>query len=79
MAQIEKKQKMTDVKVSVSDMTMLELIAKSKQISSEIAKKKLDRSVGRLKNIREIFHLRKSLARVKTELNIKSKLNSVKS
>ncbi|OGD09277.1 50S ribosomal protein L29 [Candidatus Amesbacteria bacterium RIFOXYB1_FULL_44_23] len=79
MKQTEKKSKKTEVKISLADMTVTELISKSKQLYAEISKKKLEQKVGRLKNIREVFNLRKELARVKTILHIKMKLNSVKS
>ena len=54
------------------DMTIPELVVKAKQLALEISKKKLEKSVGRLKNMREIFHLKKDLARVKTIISVKS-------
>jgi ribosomal protein L29 len=56
----------------LKNMTVAELSSKAKQLSADITKKKLDKSVGRLKNVREIFNLRKELARVKTFITIKS-------
>ena len=54
-------------------MTMAELISKSRQLFADISKKKLEKTVGRLKNTREVFTLRKNLARVKTIISVKSK------
>lgn len=65
--------------ISLKDMTMSELSDKAKSIAVDIQKKKLDKAVGKTKNIKEVFFLRKTLARVKTELNTKMRLNSVKS
>ena len=79
MAKLEKKQKKEDVKIALIDMTISELASQAKQITTEITKKRLEKIVGRVKNVREIFNLRKQLARIKTALNTKMKLNSVKS
>lgn len=54
------------------DMTIPELVEKSKQLALDISKKKLEKSAGRLKNMREIFHIKKDLARVKTIISVKS-------
>ncbi len=58
--------------IALKDMTIAELSSKSKQTAAEINKKRLDKSVGRLKNTREIFNLRKELARIKTLISVKS-------
>jgi ribosomal protein L29 len=79
MAKLEKKQKKEFVKIALADMTVSELTSQAKQIASEITKKRLEKSVGRVKNVREIFNLRKQLARIKTVLNTKMRLNGVKS
>jgi ribosomal protein L29 len=67
--------KKTDTKVilPLKDMTVAELTAKSRQLFADISKKKLEKTVGRLKNTREIFSLRKELARVKTFISVKSR------
>jgi ribosomal protein L29 len=71
----EKKQE----KIRLSDLSVGELLAKAKALRSDLMKKQLDKGVGRLRNTRELFNIRKNLARVKTVINIKLKLNSVKS
>jgi ribosomal protein L29 len=67
-----KQAKKTITTTAFKDMTTPELIVKAKQLAFEISKKKLEKSVGRLKNMREIFHMRKDLARVKTIISVKS-------
>jgi ribosomal protein L29 len=57
--------------IKLTDLNAVELVVKIKEFRQQIQKKKLDMSVGRVKNMREVFHLRKSLARVKTVLNMK--------
>jgi ribosomal protein L29 len=79
MAKLEKKQKKEVVKIALADMTVSELASQAKQIASGITKKRLEKSVGRVKNVREIFNLRKQLARIKTVLNTKMRLSGVKS
>ena len=70
----KKEIKKTDQKnlIAVKDMTAEELTTKAKQLALDIQKKRLEKAVGRLKNLREIFILRKELARVKTVLRLKS-------
>lgn len=67
-----KQAKKTITTTTFKDMTAPELKVKAKQLAFEISKKKLEKSVGRLKNMREIFHMRKDLARVKTIISVKS-------
>jgi ribosomal protein L29 len=59
--------------LSLKDMSSVELASKSQQLMADISKKKLEKTVGRLKNTRQIFMLRKELARVKTLISVKSK------
>ncbi len=66
-------------KISLSDLSLPELAAKAKTMGSELVKKRLDKEAGRLRNTREIFVMRKEMARIKTMINLKLKLNSVKS
>jgi ribosomal protein L29 len=66
-------------KISLTDLNLTELNLQAKQINSDITKMRLEKNVGRLKNSRSIFNMRKQLARIMTEINVKSKLNSVKS
>jgi ribosomal protein L29 len=56
----------------MKDMSVAELGAKVKQLLADISKKKLEKTVGRLKNTREVFNLRKELARAKTFISVKS-------
>jgi ribosomal protein L29 len=79
MAKIQKKPIEKQEKLSLSSMTEGELAAMVKQLISNITKKKMDMKVGRLKNVREVFSLRKQLARVNTVINVKKRINSVKS
>jgi ribosomal protein L29 len=71
----EKKQE----RIKLSDLSVGELQAKSKTLRSDLVRKQLDKGVGRLRNTRDLFNIRKEIARVKTLINIKLKLNSVKS
>jgi len=66
-------------KISLTDLNLTELNQQAKQIISDMTKMRLEKNVGRLKNSRSIFNMRKQLARIMTEINVKSKLNSVKS
>ena len=68
----KKQTKKIVVTTAFKDMTVPELVVKSKQLALDISKKKLEKSVGRLKNMREIFHIKKDLARVKTIISVKS-------
>jgi ribosomal protein L29 len=68
----KKKVTKTGSEVKIQDMSVSELAARAKQLTTEISKKKLEKVVGRLKNTREIFNLRKELARIKTIINLKS-------
>jgi len=58
------------------DMTLEELVSRAKEIEIQIKKKKLELAVGRSKNIKESYNLRKELARIKTIISLK---NAVKS
>lgn len=72
-----KKSKKTEEKlIKLSDMTGEELKIKAKQLSTQIAAKKMEMAVGRVKNTREAYELRKQLARVKTVLSQKSAVKS---
>lgn len=66
-----KSKKPTEKVIELKDMNESELIAQSKELLGQIQKRKLEMAVGRVKNLREVFGLRKQLARVKTMLNIK--------
>jgi ribosomal protein L29 len=66
----DKKTKVREV-LPLSEMTPVELTAKARQLWAEISKKKLEKSVGRMKNTRELFSLRKNLAKVKTLISLK--------
>ena len=70
------KKKTVEKIVKLADLTSGELIVKSRELADQIQKKKLELPIGRLKNTREVFHLRKMLARVKTIITLK---NTVKS
>lgn len=76
MAKTKKNQ---NEKIRLSDLSQGELLAKVKELNKDLDKKRLDKGVGRLKNTRQLFNLRKELARVKTVINGKMRLNSVKS
>jgi len=62
--------------IRLTDMTVVELVAKIGELTGKIQKQRLEIAVGRAKNIREVFHLRKQLARTKTVISLK---NAVKS
>lgn len=55
--------------ISLKDMTIQELVTKAGEIKAAILKSKLDKSVGRLKNLKVIYNLRKQLARILTVKN----------
>lgn len=68
----KKEARKTLTTLTLRDMTETELAVKVKQLNLDIQKKRLEKAVGRLKNMREIFGLRKELARVKTIIKVKS-------
>lgn len=72
----DSKKKKEEKIISLVDMTVDELDTKAGELAGQIQKKKLELSIGRLKNTREVFLLRKQLAKVKT---IKSSKYTVKS
>jgi ribosomal protein L29 len=74
MAHKENKKTVTKTILPLKDMNLAELTSKARLLYTDISKKKLEKTVGRLKNAREIFTLRKTLARVKTFISIKSKV-----
>lgn len=74
MANIKKKNEEKIIKLV--DMTPAELAVKAKELAGQIQKKKLELPIGRLKNTREVFFLRKQLARVKTIMSVKNTLKS---
>lgn len=66
-----KSKKIEEKIIKLSEMTVGELVGRTKEITEKIQKKKLDISIGREKNVRTVFNLRKELAKVKTMINIK--------
>jgi ribosomal protein L29 len=62
--------------IKLADMTAGELEVKAREVAGQIQKQRLERVVGRVKNTREVFNLRKQLARIKTVISQK---NAVKS
>jgi len=62
--------------IKFTDMTVSELVIKVRDLAGKIQKQKLEMSVGRVKNTREGFELRKQLARVKTVITLKSAVKS---
>jgi len=74
MAHKENKKTVTKTILPLKDMNLAELTSKARLLYTDISKKKLEKTVGRLKNAREIFTLRKTLGRVKTFISIKSKV-----
>ena len=58
-------------------MTTAELAVLEKEVGNKIQKQRLELAVKRSKNVREIFHLRKQLARIKTIKAHKSAVKSV--
>ena len=70
--------KKPEAKVKLTDLTVPELLAKASQINKDLNKKKLELTMRKLRNVKEVLFLRKELARVKTQINVKMKLNSVK-
>jgi ribosomal protein L29 len=64
--------KQSTPEVKLHDMSVAELEVKARQLTMEINKKGLEKAVGRLKNLREIFILRKEVARIKTIIAVKS-------
>ena len=71
--------KETKVQIKLQDMTVPELMEKVKQLKTSAQKIKLERIVSKSRNVREVYNLRKQLARTKTVLNMKMTLNKVKS
>ena len=63
------KKKTSEIKLV--DMTSAELMVEAKRLRDQIAKTRLEMAVGRVKNLRLGFNLRKRLARVLTVLNNK--------
>jgi ribosomal protein L29 len=57
--------------VALVDMTVDELQKKAKDLTERIAKARLEKASGKLKNLRQAFMLSDQLARVLTILNIK--------
>ncbi len=61
-----------------ADMTVQELASALKEKQLLLAKKKLDLKTGKLPNRKEVFFLRKEIARIQTSATSKMRLNSVK-
>ncbi len=57
---------MTKIKKNYKNLSATELTTEAKKLSEQIAKAQLDLVVGKLKNTRLIFNLRKSLAVIKS-------------
>mgnify|MGYP001583982643 FL=1 len=53
---------MTKMKKNYVNLSPAELAAEVTKLRQQIAKAKLDLTVGKLKNVRQIFNLRKQLA-----------------
>lgn len=70
------KKKTEEKIIKLVDMTIAELSVKAKDLAGQIQRKKLELPIGRLKNTREVFFLRKQLARVKTIMSAKNTLKS---
>ncbi len=61
----------TKVKISLKDMTASELMVEAKRLNREVAKLRLEKSVGKLKNLKSVFFARKNLAKTLTVLKTK--------
>lgn len=53
---------MTKMKKNYVNLSPAELAAEATKLRQQISKAKLDLTVGKLKNVRQIFNLRKQLA-----------------
>jgi len=53
---------MTKIKKNYVNLSLAELTAEAAKLRQQITKAKLDLTVGKLKNLRQIFNLRKQLA-----------------
>lgn len=53
---------MTKIKKNYLNLSSAELAAEATKLRQQIAKAKLDLTVGKLKNFRQVFNLRKQLA-----------------
>lgn len=62
--------------IKLSDMMPAELAGEAKKVRGEITKVRLEIRVGREKNVRLVFNLRKRLSKVLTELNKKAIIRS---
>ncbi|MEK7503980.1 MAG: hypothetical protein AAB550_00550 [Patescibacteria group bacterium] len=60
--------KLKDLKQQLVGLTPAELNKKARELSSLIAKNKLELAAGRIANKRSVFHQRKQLAIIKTKM-----------
>lgn len=60
--------KLKDLKKQLIGLTPAELNTKARELSSLIAKNKLELAAGRITNKRSVFHQRKQLALIKTRM-----------
>jgi ribosomal protein L29 len=56
----------------LSDMNAMELKKMASELRLKIVNLNLEKNAGKLRNVREIFNTRKQLARVLTQLMVKS-------
>ncbi|TSC86790.1 MAG: hypothetical protein G01um101416_555 [Microgenomates group bacterium Gr01-1014_16] len=63
-----KTQKKTKAEIKLVDMTAEELKKSARETRQQINKIRLERTVKKTRNVREVFNLRKKLARILTVL-----------
>ncbi len=63
-----KQEKMVIDKIVLSSLSPAELTERANKLRKEIAKTRLEINIGRQRNVRKVFILRKELARVLTVL-----------
>lgn len=57
--------------IKISELTIEELGVKAVELRRQVSKTRLEMAAGKIKNKREVFNLRKKLARVLSVLNMK--------
>lgn len=58
-----------DFKTKTRALTPAELVVRAGELESQIIKTRLEMAVRKVKNLRQVFHLRKQLAVVKSLIN----------
>lgn len=58
--------KYADFKTKTRALTPAELVARATELESQITKTRLEMAVHKVKNLRQVFHLRKQLAVIKS-------------